>query len=393
MKEQVKVVFKKKVYRKHPWIIPITQKGNHVFLTGQKLSYDKMIGKDDLTDEEKEKYPHVIDPHSYPKLTHGSKHDRSNPVSKALLELAVLSEKLAPSLADYTKAPVKYVGYIEDNIAESKVFNRKMDERYEAETAIRNSSISDYRRIALIVNYRMGKVIQVEGSPEDYVKAELLKACEENPYDVLQCFTKYNPDIARDIYILELISYKILSKNPNGDIYDGDLFVGSNLSSAKNFMSVGANAAVQDKWKKKLDVKKGLASEKVLEDLKDTHDDSRIDKYKKLVSDVKSAIVDDNAKGAEYYYNLVEKEYADLLDETTRDLLLEKINTLKGQIQKDATDKKVKVFLESVEDLDIEQIRKKITIKSSNYKEVDCKDFWDKKEELIEYMVKIKFDR
>lgn len=391
-KDLVKVIFKNKIYRKHTWTIPITKISNKNFMTGQDLSYEKMIGEVALTDEEKKKYPNVIDPHSFPKLPHGKRLDRNSPVVASLLNLAILSGKIAPSLSDYELAPIRYHGYIEDSVADSIVFNKKMDVRYEAETAVRNSSISDYKRIALMVNYRMGKSIQVQSSSEGTIKAELLKACDEQPKEVLQCFPEYNPDISRDIYILELISYKVLSKRPSGEIYDGDIFVGANLSAAKNFMSIGANAPLQDKWKKKLDVKKGLASTSVIEKLATTHSDSRIDKYKKLVDDIKVAIVDENAKGAEYYYTTIEKDYADLLDETTRDLLLEKINTLKAAIHKVATDKKVEVFKEQFEDLDLEQVRKKITIKSSNYKQEDCKDFWDKKEQLIEYMVNVKFN-
>lgn len=394
MKDQdiVKIIFKEKIYRGHPWIIPIVQTGNHKFNTGQKLSYRKMIGEEDLTTEEAEMYPHVINPHDYLKLMHGKKYDRIDPVSKSLLNLAVLSGKMAPSLAAYEETPVKFVGYIEDTMADSLVYNKKQDERYEAETAVRNSSISDYRRIALIINYKMAKNIKVASSSSDYVKAEILKAVDENPHDVLQCFPQYNPDITRDIYILELISYKVLTKLPNGEIYDGDVFVGANLSSAKNFMSVGSNAPIIDKWKKKLDVKKGLASESVLEKLDTSHSDSRVDEYKKLVLDTKSAIVDDNPKGAEFFYNSIIKDYPELLDDITSEHLLTKINELKGKIRKSIIDKKIEEFKASMKDLDIEKVRNKITIKTSKYKKEDCDNFWDDKEKIIDYMVKVKFD-
>ena len=52
----------KPIYKKTPWIIPIEQLSPNNYLTGQNLSYEKMIGKMELTPEEKQKYPFVIDP-------------------------------------------------------------------------------------------------------------------------------------------------------------------------------------------------------------------------------------------------------------------------------------------------------------------------------------------
>jgi len=60
--KQVRVVFMKKIWRKHNWYVPIVKEKEGVFLTGQDLSYKKMIGEEQLTKEERELYPFVIDP-------------------------------------------------------------------------------------------------------------------------------------------------------------------------------------------------------------------------------------------------------------------------------------------------------------------------------------------
>jgi len=389
---KVHVVFMTKPTKKHPFTIPITKLRDRVFITGQDLSYKKMIGEVDLTKEEEAKYPVVIDPTEHYKVIHMQPLYRNNDYDKAIIDLLLLSGRIAESKAKYDEKPVEYVGYLKDELAESNAFIAIEDERYEAETAVRESTIDDYKKIALIVNYRMGKSIDVLNMPDQYVKGELIKAAKENPKAVKMCFPKWNPAVAEDIYILQLIRHNILTRQPNGDIYDGEEFIGVGIDAVGKFMKMSSKSHYLNKWKTLLDRKLGLVSQKVAEQAIDGYNkNDRQTEFDNLLSKVKVAIVDENLSAAEYHLDRLTTEFADLLEMDVEVSLNQKVDDLKLKKVEDKTLAEKKKFRESLEILDLNAIQSKITHGKTPFKKEECESFWEDKMKLIEYMVTIKF--
>lgn len=387
--KKVKIRFNKKIYKKHPFYVPIIKDGEGVFLTGQDLTYNKQVGKEVLTKEEREKYPFVIDPTDFPKIYEGQTLNTDLYYDRAILNLALISGKIATSKSEHEKNKVKYVGYVEDELAESKFYNEVADMKYEAETLIRSLPISEYGKIALIVNYTMGKSINVDSMPEDYIKSKLLEAVNENPKEVLNCFPKHNPGIEQDMYILELLKYKILQKRSGNDIYDGDTFIGSSLSQAKNYMTLKAHAGEVDKWKFALDKAKGKVSDDKVESLSSSN--VRGKEYKDIVDKIKVSIVDDELGLAVFHFDRLTKEFEDLLDTTTKDVLLAKINELKNKKKGVKDSDKKEQFMNKLDESTLEELQRKIKHVNSPYKEEDCREVWEDKEGLIKYMTQVKF--
>jgi len=384
----VKVVFTKKIWRKHNWYVPIVKERDGVFLTGQDLPYAKMIGKETLTNEEKNLYPFVIDPTEHYRIIHGQPFNTDVYYDRMILQLALNSREVAESLSAYNKNPQGYIGYVEDNIAEARAYNETANLKYEANTLIRSLPIMDYKRVALLVNYIMSKDINTDSMPEDYIKAKLLEAANEDPDAVLKCFPKHNPGIEEDLYILELIKHKILYKKPNNEIYDGDVYVGQSLGDAKNFLHKAQNAGYVNKWKHLLDKAKGIASDNAIEKLPT---DDKAEEYKNIILKVKEAIFDEKVDKAEYYFDKAAKEYAKYLDSATEESLLSKINDLKSKRKDDNDNKKKEQFQKELEELEIEKLQQKIKHAKSPYDDKQCEEFWNDKSQLIEYMVKVKF--
>jgi len=390
IKEQtVKIRFSKKIYKKHPWYIPILKERDGVFKTGQDLSYDKMVGRTPLTEEERAKYPIVIDPTEYYKIFDGQKFNLLDPTDKLMVELAINSGEIAATLSELNKNKIKYIGWVEDEISESKAYNDTEDKKYEAQTMIRNSPIDDYKRIALLVNYTMVKNIKIDDMPTEYVKAKLLEAANEDAEAMLQCFPKYNPGIQQDLYILELIKHKILTKKSNSEIYDGDVFVGGSLSRAKNFLTLKANAGSVDKWKQMLDQAKGKVSDTVLGSLDKL--DRRTSDYKDSVNIIKVAYADKNKEKMEYYYDKITKEFGDLLDSATEDNILSMISELKNKRRDELNSHKKEQFIKQLGELSLDELQRKIRNAKTAYQEDACTSVLRDKEGLISYMAKVKF--
>lgn len=392
IKNNVRVVFMTKPTKKHPYTIPITKEREKVFITGQKLSYKKMIGEAELTDEEVKRYPVVINPQEFYKVTHMQPFNRLNDYDNAIITLLLLSGKVAESKMAYNETPVEFVGYIKDELAESDAYILVEDERFEAEEAVRKSTIDDYEKIALIVNYRLGTNINVKTMPDSYIKAELIKAAKENPKEVKKCFPKWNPAVAQDIWILQLIKHDILSKKPNGDIFDNGEFIGNGIESVINFTRLESKKEFLNKWKMLLDQKLGLVSKKLVDKYSDSMtEDQRLSKYKSVLDKLKVALVDENLKGAEFHFDVLKNDFSDFFDLDTESSMTAKVDDLKLRVIEKNRIVEIKKFEQELNELDLDKIQRKISHPKTPFVQETCKEFWENKNELIEYMLTVKF--
>lgn len=387
MKNEVRVVFTEQVYKKHPWIIPIIKLSENNFMTGQELDHKKKVGLEPLTAEEKKSYPHIINPDKYYRLANNMVYDRNSSYDSALLDLAIISGRMAPSYAEYQVSPKQFVGYLKDNLTDAVEYNKLEDLRYDAQTAIRSLPMSEYAKVALIINFRMGKAINVDTMPTDYVKAELLKAANEDPKSVKLCFPKWNKGIELDIYILQLIHKKILSKSPNNDIYDGTVYVGNGIEGVKGFMTQSHNQHYINKWKTMLD-----GESKVVVESNYKPDTSDLDAYRALVSQTRKHIEAKNIFDVESNFNTLNEKYAEFLTRAESEFILNALHDLKKDSFFGEEAKKKKAFEDELNSLDLEKLQKKIQHRNSPYEQKSCEGFWQDKDKLIEYMLKTKFN-
>ena len=391
---KVRVVFMQKPQKKHPFTIPINKLRHQVFMTGQDLSYRKMTGAEELTSDEVKKYPVVIDPTELYKVTHMQPLDRNNDYDKAIEKLLLLSGRIAESKSVYDKTPVEFLGYIKDDLAESKADNMETDIAFEAEEAVRNSTIDDYKKIALIINYRLGKNNDVNTMPDSYVKAELIKAAKSDPAAVKMCFPKWNAAVAQDIYILQLIKHKILTKKPNGDIFDNGDFIGSGLDAVTQYMRLESHKDSVSKWKTLLDQKLGLVSKQVAERaIEDANSNERNVKYSETLNKLKAALLDENIQGADFHYNVLVEKYKDLFDIDEEANLQSKMTDLRLLLVAKKNQENIAKFKDELDELNLVQLQKKISHNKTPFDEKECKDFWEDRKQLIEYMLNIKFPK
>ena len=117
------------VYKKSPYTIPIFGESGR-FRTGQKLDTSKIIsgrmkGNEPalipvaLTEEERAKYPVVIDPTNHYKVRHLQWLYKDDDSDKAILNLLLISGYWAENKSLFDKNPVKYHGYLDDPITEA----------------------------------------------------------------------------------------------------------------------------------------------------------------------------------------------------------------------------------------------------------------------------------
>ena len=254
------------VYKKASYTIPIAEVGGR-FRTGQDLSTRQMIREktakgqiiepEALTEEQKKKYPFVIDPTNQYKVRHLTWLDKSNPFQAALLNLLLISGYWAENKVIFDKNPVAFHGYFEDPISEVIVRNNVKQERFEAETEIRMAKMEDYKRIALIFSFNVPEAHIALKASKDEIFGQLLDLCETHPKQVKMCFAKYNPGIDKDIFILECIDAKIIQRKDKGDLYYANDYIGANLDDVKRYLGSRGNEHLYKKFEALLDQSKG----------------------------------------------------------------------------------------------------------------------------------------
>lgn len=255
--EQVKIVYGKKIYKRYSWTIPIIFQDNKWF-TGQDLTYEKMIGKELLTEEERKKYPIVINPDTFYKVPSGRIFDKNDAYDQALHKLCILSEKIAPNKREYE--PMRHIGYFEDKKAEAEVASKHFNKKYQAMQCVMEMSDTDYDSVVLMLNYTAKKEefnIDMRNSNKNEKFTAINLLIEKNPDLVLSCFEKYNPGIKDDLFIMKLIHHKLIIKrgmdfhesNANGMAGN---YIGNSIERVKDYLVRKDNVFLKDKFNRML---------------------------------------------------------------------------------------------------------------------------------------------
>jgi hypothetical protein len=380
-----------KVYNKAPYIIPIL-KVNGVYKTGQDLTTNQMmsirISKDRfkeqeaLTPEQKIKYPFVINPSGHYKVKHLDWLRRNDDYQKAMIDLLLLSGKCAENKTMFDSNPQRFVGYLEDAVGEAIAKNNIKDDQFEAAEILRQSSNEDYKRIALVFSFNTPNVFINTKAPHDVLRGQLLELCDSHPKEIKACFSKYNPGIEKDIFVLECVDAKIIIRKDKGDLYYENDYIGKTIDDVKKYLAGRDKQHLYAKFQSLLDQKQGhtIFTGNDYQGKKDNIS---------LIMECKAAIFDGNFDDAQKAFIKVDKSENPVEYES----LKVKLDEMKAAREGSKEDVLARKFRDEMMNTPIEEIWKKISNKLSNYSKDDCAAIWNDREKLVEYMVKVKFKK
>ena len=383
-----------KVYKKHPWSVPIEKVGNE-FLTGQDLSTEKMTGKKSLTEEERKKFSFVLNPNNFYKSRDRQWYDLRIEEDFTLYKLILFSRMIAPSERVYKGDIMKYIGYFYDPEREAIDENKMLDLAFEAEEYIRGIPLERYEEIILLLNYKLKSNefnITPKGISPDRQKREMINASRKWPSEILDCDPSRNKSIEEDIFILQLIHYDIISQRVNNELFYGKEYIGTTITDVKEYLRKETRIHLRQKFNALLSEKQGKiskeAAQKVLAKA-DLSDSSVVDQYNTYIMQLKAGIYDNNTEGMKSALEGMKKLFPELITRNiSPSLTIAEAEELYNNHFPDIEGKR---FREQMGLLDLEKLRAKIKHHMSNYKESECKDIWEDKDKLIDYMVKKKF--
>ena len=397
----VQVIMTKPIYKKESWTVPIEMMSANNYITGQDVTYDKMTGKVPLTEEEKKKYPFIINPEDRYKVPDRQKFDITmdalgvplNPRDYAIYKLILVSNYIAENKIKYDIHPMRYIGYFYDTESEAKRGNEIDDLRYDAETLVRNAGLDMRKKVALLLNYKVPDkefFINLATVSDDILKRELVKAAREHPELLTSCFPERNPGIEHELFIVELLHYNVVTQKPDGDIYSGARFLGSTIEDVVKTLGKQEMQPDISKWSIQLKELKGSKPMLQRSFLPPTAKDmvnqmSPVEKFEEIATRMKAAYADEDAENAMVYFVDLRKAYHAVVKVAPgykfefdkwekKILLMEKKEELNG--------KKAEL-----EDLPLDKLQAKIKHHKTLYKKEECAAFWDDKEKLIEYMI------
>ena len=383
-----------KIYKKHPWSIPIEKIGNE-YLTGQDLSVEKMTGKKSLTEEERKKFPFVLNPNNFYKARDRQWYDLRIEEDFTLYKLILFSRMVAPSERVYRGDVMKYIGYFYDPEREAVDENKMLDLSFEAEQFIRNIPLERYAEIILLLNYKLKSDefnITPTGISPDRQKREMINASRKWPAEVLDCDPSRNRNIEEDIFILQLIHYNILSQRVNNELFYGKEYIGTSITDVKEYLKKETRVHLRQKFNALLSEKQGKISPEAVDKViarADHSDSSIVDQYNTYVMKLKAGIYDNNTESMKSALVGIKKLFPEMVNRNiSPPLTIAEAEELYNTHFPDIESNK---FREQMGLLDLEKLRAKIKHHMSNYNESECKSIWEDKDKLIDYMVKKKF--
>lgn len=384
-KQIKKIIFTKDIYKRVPWDIPI-EIVDGTYLTGQELDYQKMIGEEPLTEAESKKYPYVVNPLNFYKITHFTTLDLSKPYDKALYNLIVISKKVAKSKGEYDDGSKQYVGYFFDEHEEAKRQNSFDDLVFEAMKLVRALSIEKYASVILLYNYvsSKGAHIPPSGISIDVQRNRLLQACKTTPEDILKCFPEHNKGIEQFGYILDLINAGIIRETASKEFFFEARYLGNSIEEVLRNIGKSENEHLKQIFDSRLAIAKGGAAA----GHRPMSEKERRTSFLFKVKDLKSLIFDENNEDFIASYQTLLREYPDLVSDKEFRADIKKIEEYFVSL-KDSSDKEK--FIKELEKKDLEGLKRSIASAKTPYNKDDCADFWDDEEKLREYMIATKY--
>ncbi len=404
-KKIVKLIFKNKIYRKYLWTVPIVFQ-NDVWYTGQNLSYNKMTGTEPLTEEEKAKYPYVINPTLFYKVNNNRNFDLSDPSDFALYNLCLTSEKIAASKSLFVNG--RHEGYFEDKEVESEIIVKTANKKFLAYQVVNDMAETDLESTVLLLNYTAKKEefnINAKTATKNEKMGAIYNVLEKNPEVVLNCFEKYNPSVKDDIFIMKLLHHKLIIKS-GMDFYEATngvkgTYIGSTIERIKDFLLNKSQSHLRDKFAKLIEQ---IETGRVVTMPVDIANQQINEKQKvsMLILQTKADLMDGELDEAKKHLDtllaLVGGSNADYISLVTKyNKMFEKISTSKeeetqakvvAQVTSD-----IELFKAEWEKMELPELVKLCNAPTNGFAPQQAKEYMDTKERLIEYMVAMRSKR
>jgi hypothetical protein len=378
------IIFTEPINKKVSWDIPI-EIVNDRYITGQDLSNEKMLGKKPLDKDEAEKYPYVINPENFYKIRHRTKLDINKPYDKAIYDLILISRKIAKSESDYKNNHQSYIGYFYDEVESAKTENQFEENAFKAMKLIHDLPIEKFKSIVTLFNYVSKKpgYIPVSGVSTEIQKNRLLKACRENPEDVMNCFPEYNEGIGEYGYILDLINVNIIRDTGNNEYFFEQKYLGSSIDEVIRTIAKKENQHLKQVFNHRLALKHGTIPQGDI-----TTDKERKNEFSFKLKALKSLAFDQ--KDAEFIseYQKTMAAYADLAGDFS---FREEVKTVENHFKNITYNSEKKEFEDNLKKRDLKSLQQGINSPKSIFSKEDCIDFWDDEQKLRDYMIKTKY--
>lgn len=267
MKEEriIKVMSLDKRYiRSHYKMIAPKRDDINTFLTGQhidpydpetsnNLSFEQMIGKEKLTEEQQKKFgKYIINPNDFIPIRSGMalnitvKEDGTplNARDYFIWKFLQYQVIVAKDKESYNKVHHRF--YFEDKEHEASVRINKRDQMYKAIEKVRsNLSLEKLTNLAIMFNYYI-KEFNVNPTKVSKVQLEdmVYEQCEKSPELVLKCF---EVGWEENLYILKLSNDGVIQRKGD-DFFDGATYLGKGLEGVKIYMGKADNRPTINKW-------------------------------------------------------------------------------------------------------------------------------------------------
>ena len=227
------------------------------------LTKEQLLGKEPLTEEQKQLYGFIIEPEAVYRFPHNMQLDDETPEGKALLGLLKLyPDKIAQSKDKLKKGTHSH--YIEDKVDEAKKVVQSIDLFYDAVHKIKNASTDAVEDVAAYLTYMVPQLsINTSALSRDEMYAEIFNACKEHPNRVMEAF---DPGNKETLTVIKLIRNKIITESTDG-IRDGNNYLGRNINEVVSFLRKQENSAKREKLMRNLtDNSRGVKAVVVKED-------------------------------------------------------------------------------------------------------------------------------
>jgi hypothetical protein len=208
----VRVYLTRPAHRKNGFIVPIIE-DNGRFQTGQDLTYEQMIGKEPLSKEQKEKYPFVINPEVQHKLKHNINMDINQADARAIISLALISNYIAKSKAEYNSG--HHEGYVIDKENDAIVeldLNIKIAKAFEI---ISNTKTEDINILCTLVSLQNNSPSLDDAISEKQKISALYKIAKELPDNIINCSAEHNPKIEDEMFVAYCVKHNLIRKRGN----------------------------------------------------------------------------------------------------------------------------------------------------------------------------------
>ena len=207
---EIRFHFESPAYRKMGYIIPVQELEGR-FLTGQPdLTYEQMIGKDTIPPEVRKKYPYIINPEQPQKVFHNIPLDITDPEVAAKVQLAILSERIAPCKSDFNSGI--HDGYLVDKEADADREVSEFELKHKAYEVIRGYDSADLPILVLLVSLQSTNAEMEGAKTEKQMINALYKHADKNPHDIINCSEEHNPHIKDQLFIAYCVKHKLVSK-------------------------------------------------------------------------------------------------------------------------------------------------------------------------------------